>query len=114
MFLFLSFHPYIFFNQDGHSLSFVGFRVARNGNLIDPRTEDVIEESIMSKELFWQLAGNGVNFGEDYRNWSKDFMITKLALVMGLKNISDSDPDSSYVLTSDNLIKMLAIHMRFR
>ena len=42
----------------------------------------------------------------------KDVMVTKIGTVMGLEWIMDPDP--SYVLTVDNLIKMLAIQMRFR
>lgn len=45
-------------------------------------------------------------------------MIQKLATVMGLRyergKIQDLDPDKSYVLTVDNLIKILAIQMRFK
>ena len=44
-------------------------------------------------------------------------MIFKLSTVIGLKVSKQSDirdPDRSYVLTIDNLIKMLAIQMRFR
>ena len=39
-------------------------------------------------------------------------MIERLCRVFGV-NCSE-DPDESYVLTSDNLLKMMAIHMRFR
>ena len=39
-------------------------------------------------------------------------MIEKLSLVMGLDYVYD--PDDTYVLTVDNLIKILAIQMRFR
>ena len=39
-------------------------------------------------------------------------MIEKLCFVMGIEY--PSDPDDSYVLTLDNMNKMLAIHMRFR
>ena len=39
-------------------------------------------------------------------------MIEKLCLVMGIQYMSD--PDDSYVLTIDNMKKMLAIKMRFR
>ena len=45
-------------------------------------------------------------------------MITKLATVMGLKVETKlntiEDPDCTYELTVDNLIKMLAIQLRFR
>ena len=40
-------------------------------------------------------------------------MMLKMGLVMGLEYLSDPDP--SYVLTDvDNVIKILAIQMRFR
>ena len=39
-------------------------------------------------------------------------MIEKLCYVMGIQYMSD--PDDSYVLTVDNMKKMLAIQMRFR
>ena len=39
-------------------------------------------------------------------------MMQKMSLVMGLEYLSDPDP--SYVLTVDNVIKILAIQMRFR
>ena len=40
-------------------------------------------------------------------------MIQKIGMVMGL-NHDVMDPDDSYVLTVDNVLKILAIHMRFR
>ena len=46
----------------------------------------------------------------NFRN--KELMVQKLGTVLGLKN--PKDPDVSYVLTVDNLIKILAIQMRFR
>lgn len=39
-------------------------------------------------------------------------MIFKIGMIMGLEWMSD--PDESYVLTVDNVVKILAIHMRFR
>ncbi len=41
-------------------------------------------------------------------------MITKLSTVMGLDTSNLHDPDETYVLTVDNVIKILAIQMRFR
>ena len=51
---------------------------------------------------------------------NKDAVIRKLGAVMGHFWVLDKrlaaveDPDPSYVLTVDNVIKMLAIRMRFR
>ena len=105
-------HPYIFFNSDRVSITFVGFRVTEAGNLINPVDMTIIEPGIMTPQLYAGLKQNRVNFNEDYRAWSKEQMITKIATVMGLNSMHD--PDNSYVLTTDNLIKMLAIQMRFR
>ena len=49
-------------------------------------------------------------------------MILKLIRVLGIPEIKNKnkldlqkiDPDSTYVITVDNLMKMLAIHMKFR
>lgn len=106
-----SVHPYIFFNQDGMSLTFVGFMVSPDGNLIDAKRA-VLEHSVMSKRLKVVLKNQGVDFEDNYQTWSKDKMVHKIARVMGLSNAND--PDKSYVLTPDNLIKILAIQMRFR
>ena len=35
-------------------------------------------------------------------------------MVNGVLDLKKIDPDESYVLTLDNLMKMLAIHMKFR
>ena len=49
---------------------------------------------------------------DDHRNWVKGLMIQKISTVMGIE--WPYDPDETYVLTVDNLIKILAIQMRFR
>ncbi|XP_064404373.1 E3 ubiquitin-protein ligase RNF213-like isoform X3 [Halichondria panicea] len=105
-------HPYIFFNDDAFSITFIGFIVTPNGDLVDPVHRVVLEPAIMRPQLYTRLKHDKINFDEDYRIWSKELMIQKIASVMGLKSLTD--PDSSYVLTPDNLIKMLAIQMRFR
>ena len=107
-----SIHPYLFFNQssDG-TITFVGFKVTPQGNLVHPVNGSVLEANIMSSNLFTGLQRNGVNFSEDYTQWGKSAMIQSLCAVMGVKI---RDPDTSYVLTMDNIIKILAIYMRFR
>ena len=73
---------------------------------------DILEQGIMTPQLYTGLKQNRVNFDEDYRLWPKGKMIEKIATVMGID--FPYDPDESYVLTVDNLIKILAIQMRFR
>ncbi len=105
-------HPYIFFNEDTVSITFVGFMVKQNGDLVDPVLKTVLESAIMEPLLYKGLKQNKVNFDEDYCGWNKDKMIAKIASVWGFGFLRD--PDVTYVLTTDNLIKMLAIQMRFR
>lgn len=67
----------------------------------------------MPERLYTGLVCNKVNFKDDCKEWSKHYMINSISKVMGVKNLLD-DPDESYVLTYDNVIKILAIQMRFR
>ena len=87
--------------------------VTHNGDLIDPALRGILERAIMTQQLYKGLKANKVNFEEDYRTWQKGTMIEKIAMVMGIEFPYD-DPDETYVLTVDNLIKILAIQMRFR
>ena len=82
------------------------------GHLVDPVNGHTIEENIMTRTLYSNLETQGVDFNEDYQKWTKDEMIQKMGNVMGIR--SPHDPDETYVLTSDNLVKILAIQMRFR
>ncbi len=66
----------------------------------------------MSQSLYKGLVKNGVKLDEKFSSWTKEEMVRRLATVMGMQQFCD--PDESYVLTVDNLIKILAIQMRFR
>ena len=105
-------HPYIFFNKDRISITFVGFTVTAQGDLLNPSNHQVLEHAIMNHQLYTGLLCNKVNFQDDYRCWTKPIMIHKISTVMGVE--FPHDPDESYVLTVDNVIKILAIQMRFR
>ena len=88
--------------------------MTRNGDLIDPtHSGGVLERGIMTQQLYKGLKAQKVNFDDDYHKWAKDVMIQKILTVMGLE-WDYNDPDPTYVLTVDNLIKILAIQMRFR
>ncbi|KAL3881536.1 hypothetical protein ACJMK2_027968, partial [Sinanodonta woodiana] len=106
-------HPYLFFNPDGHTMTFVGFNIDRNtGNLVDHQTRRVLENDIMSAKLYKGLEKNGVPIQEDFDHLSRMKKIRRLCKVMGTEN--DHDPDETYELTTDNVKKILAIYMRFR
>ena len=66
----------------------------------------------MDKQLYTRLNAQRVNFNDNYHDWTKQMMIQKILIVMGIDG--GYDPDPTYVLTVDNLIKILAIQMRFR
>uniref|UniRef100_A0A1X7TWB5 RZ-type domain-containing protein n=1 Tax=Amphimedon queenslandica TaxID=400682 RepID=A0A1X7TWB5_AMPQE len=106
------YHPYLFFNEDGMSITFVGFNVSHNGDIYDPLKNTVIEAGVMTPQLHTGLRANMVNLSENYQSWGKDVMIAKIGMVMGLE--WSCDPDPTYVLTVDNVIKIMAIHMRLR
>ena len=104
-------HPYMFFNEDRHSVTFVEVQITRDGRLMDPRNGQVLD-SIMSRELCTALYTQKFRLQENYDNWSKDRKLEALCAVMGVENVHD--PDETYELTMDNVKKILAIQMRFR
>ena len=99
------------FNEDRTTISFVGFMVSPSGDLIDPRG-DILERNVLTSPFCAGFQCQHVDLNDDYRKWNKATMIQKLSLVMGIEY--PYDPDDTYVLTVDNLIKILAIQMRFR
>ena len=83
---------------------------------------DYIREcnNIMTPKLYDGFKQNQVDFNDDYSKWTQHMMIMKLCTVMGVKKHQQEDEDGfqdldeSYVLTADNVTKILAIQMRFR
>eukprot|EP00061_Rhincodon_typus_P016928 g45396.t1 len=108
-------HPYIFFNADHLSMTFFGFHLKSVGKRIDAvdhRTGEVLKGNVMSPQLLNGLSMQRIQFNEDIDNLPREVKIRKLCLVLGIEEAID--PDETYELTSDNMMKMLAIHMRFR
>ncbi|KTG00736.1 hypothetical protein cypCar_00028018 [Cyprinus carpio] len=109
-------HPYIFFNDDHESMTFIGFHLqpnAQNGiDAIDPLTNRVIKQNIMTRELYEGLKLQRVPFNIDFDQLPRWEKIERLSRVLGIQ--WPLDPDETYELTTDNMLKMLAIHMRFR
>ena len=66
-----SFHPYIFFNHDHVSVTFLGFKITSDGNLVDPKTNAIMEKQLLTKELRNGLVLQRVNFEEDYNAWNR-------------------------------------------
>uniref|UniRef100_A0A4W3JT85 RING-type E3 ubiquitin transferase n=1 Tax=Callorhinchus milii TaxID=7868 RepID=A0A4W3JT85_CALMI len=109
-------HPYIFFNADGFSMTFLGFHLRKNRggdfNAVDHHTGEVLRGNVMSSQLHHGLTLQTIQFNEDFDGLSREAKIRKLSLVLGVTDATD--PDTTYELTADNMMKMLAIHMRFR
>ena len=121
-------HPYLFFNQDGASISYIGFNINSAGDLINPVSHKVMEAAVMSRQLVQDLQKNSFNLKDAVHDkyalphcyyfaiiipYHQRFaLLEKIATVFGLDWLRD--PDDSYVLTVDNTIKILAIYMRFR
>ncbi|XP_061169263.1 E3 ubiquitin-protein ligase RNF213-like isoform X1 [Saccostrea echinata] len=106
-------HPYLFFNPDHHSMTFLGFNIERqSGNLIDVQTNAVLERGIMQRNLQDALIRNRVPINENFDSLPRDQKLFKLCSVMGVEDVFDPDP--TYELTTDNVKKILAIYMRFR
>jgi E3 ubiquitin-protein ligase RNF213 len=118
-------HPYLFFNPDGHTFTFFGFYVRRHtGELIDPNTEQTLftNNLVLSRQLMHGISHQARNvLNERISEMTKLEKIKKLMSVMGIESKGGfgasnqiKDPDPSYELTMDNLLKMLAIYMRLR
>ncbi|XP_040922673.1 E3 ubiquitin-protein ligase rnf213-beta isoform X2 [Toxotes jaculatrix] len=115
-------HPYIFFNADRFSMSFLGFNVKtcqRRSTLsaVDPHSKKVLIEDVMTEELFQGLEQQRISLTENFDQLPRQNKIKRISCVVGAKKgIMDNkfDPDPSYELTADNVMKMLAINMRFR
>ena len=60
-----SFHPYIFFNKDHDSLTFIGFNVNDKGDLIDPATKRIIRRRLFTHRLLQGLTAQKVTFNSD-------------------------------------------------
>ena len=71
VFLFHSPHPYIFFNHDRVSMTFVGFRIDQNGNLIHPDSLEIIQPNLMSRQLRTGLTLQRIDFETNCGTWSK-------------------------------------------
>lgn len=109
-------HPYIFFNDDHVSMTFIGFHLELNDqkgvDAINPMTKEVIKKNIMTQQLYTGLRLQRVPFNRDFDQLTRADKIEYLCRVLGIKRTTD--PDETYELTTDNILKMMAIHMRFK
>ncbi|XP_029293033.1 LOW QUALITY PROTEIN: E3 ubiquitin-protein ligase rnf213-alpha-like [Cottoperca gobio] len=109
-------HPYIFFNDDHVSMTFIGFHLQPNAqnsvDAIEPISGTVIKKNVMTRALYEGLNLQRVPFNIDFDCLPRGEKIERICNVLGIQ--WPLDPDETYELTTDNILKMLAIHMRFR
>ena len=67
MFTHFSPHPYLFFNSDDETFTFLGFNIDKESrNLIDQQTGQVLENDIMTRDLYGKLLHNEVPLHENF------------------------------------------------
>ena len=107
------FHSYLFFNADRMTFSFVHFNISDSGHLCNPKTNEVEELNIMKPQLVNDLKDKyKAKIQQDFDILSRAEKLEILCNVFGVNKVFD--PDQTYELTTDNVLKMLAIHMRLR
>ena len=107
--------PFIFLNEDGQTMSFFGIYITQQLDLLDSfDSKRRIEKKVLPRELYRMLKLNKADMEQDCSEWDRNKMISILSNVMDSSATPWTDVDPCYVLTVDNLKKMLAIHMRFR
>ena len=97
-------HPYVFFNNDGHTVSFFGFFIDRNLRILSEKTGEILHQNIISQPLYQALGANGVKFNVRLDGKSRQEKLQDLCTVFGIQTVRDVD--ASYELTSDNMMKM--------
>uniref|UniRef100_A0A8C4L8F9 E3 ubiquitin-protein ligase RNF213 n=1 Tax=Equus asinus asinus TaxID=83772 RepID=A0A8C4L8F9_EQUAS len=109
-------HPYVFFNSDHTSMTFIGFHFQDNQNgsvdAVDRLSRKVIKKDVMAMGLYRGLLLQRVPFNVDFDVLPRHEKLEKLCLALGIQ--WPIDPDETYELTTDNMLKILAIEMRFR
>ena len=64
-------HPYLFFNQDRITMTFLGFFINSAGDLVDPQTGQTLEKGLMSKPLRNGLQAQRVDFATNIETSKK-------------------------------------------
>lgn len=64
---FFSPHPYLFFNADGTSFTFMGFIInPATGDILEPGTNHVLAPRVLPRQLYDALIRNRVDLRENF------------------------------------------------
>jgi hypothetical protein len=65
-------HPYLFFNADHTTFTFIGFNIEKKTkNLVDIQTGNILQKQTMTDELYDQLVMNKVPIQENFDELSR-------------------------------------------
>ena len=59
-------HPYVFFNADRNSMTFLGFNIGGGGEMVDTQTGRILERNVMTRHLSQALVRNHVPLNENF------------------------------------------------
>nr|XP_039262088.1 E3 ubiquitin-protein ligase rnf213-alpha-like [Styela clava] len=104
-------HPYLFFNED-RTMTFINVALNENGDLLN-EDGSVLEHRIASRKLIQGLHAQRLEFKFNFQEKTRVEKLNTLRTIMGLP-LSADDPDPTYELTTDNVLKILAIYMRLK
>lgn len=112
-------HPYIIFNADHTTFTFMGIYVDRKHyKFVNPNTNEIIDlpELELKSNMRIALLTQRVPIFENFNNFPRTKKINNIRIVMGLNQPDQLgfDPDPTYQLTMDNSLKLMAIFMRLR
>jgi len=100
-------HPFVVLNQADVQLS----NILPGGIGIISLNPRLIDET-MDRNMKTILVLNGYKFDVDYSKMTKDEAQALLRVILGVWH--EDDPDFNYVLTFDNLMKMISIQLRVK
>ena len=64
-------HPFLFFNGDRETFTFIGFTLDNHGAMLNPVTGGIIEENMMHGHLKDVIEDQGVELSKDYNKQSR-------------------------------------------
>uniref|UniRef100_A0A1X7U225 AAA+ ATPase domain-containing protein n=1 Tax=Amphimedon queenslandica TaxID=400682 RepID=A0A1X7U225_AMPQE len=109
-------HSYIFFNKNRTSITHVGLKFEKKGSRIvlqDTYTQKEIKVDI-TPEMFEFLTKSVKIPFQNTSDCPENELIERLLEFMNIKTDKIISPDETFVLTQDNLTKIMAIQTRFR
>lgn len=112
-------HPYIIFNADRQTFTFMGIYLDRRDyKFLNPNTKKPIGDTgiVITPQMRIDLLRQKVPIYDNFNDFPRTKKINSLRYVMGLdtRELLNYDPDPTYELTLDNCLKLMAIFMRLR